>query len=138
MVVFRMRLEVLGEIADALAQERDLHFGGSGVALMGSVAADDFGLAVLAQHDGLPPRTVQNPRDGMPRTRPPLAVFTNSSVFYLNTTRGCKSPSCRRSATASSAPVPSSNRKRGLSPFSDSAKRGLFPCSRWRSVRLFP
>jgi hypothetical protein len=63
---------MLGEIADALAEERDLHFRGSGVALMGCVAADDLGLAVLVQHVGHPPRTVQNPRDGMPRTGPPL------------------------------------------------------------------
>src|SRR6185437_14180906 len=47
-VVFRVRLEMFGEVADALAEERDLHFRGSGVALMGCVAADDFGLAVLA------------------------------------------------------------------------------------------
>src|SRR5262245_21766818 len=108
MMVLRMRLEVFGEIADALAEKRNLHFGGSGVALMGSVAADDFGLAVLAQHDGRPPRTAQNPRDVMSRTRPPLAVFTNSSVFYLSTTSGCKSPSARLSAMAVSVPSPAS------------------------------
>src|SRR3954467_12087029 len=53
-MVLRVRLEMVGQIADALAEERNLHFRGSGVALMGSVAADDFGLAVLAQHDGRP------------------------------------------------------------------------------------
>src|SRR5262249_23850624 len=50
MVVLCVRLEMFGEIADALAEERNLHFGGSSVAGMGRVAANDFGLTVLAKH----------------------------------------------------------------------------------------
>src|SRR5829696_2661275 len=49
-VVFRVGLEMLGEIADALAEERDLHFGRAGVAVVGLVAVDDFGLTVLGEH----------------------------------------------------------------------------------------
>ena len=34
MMIFSMNLEMLGKIVDALAQERDLHFGRAGIALM--------------------------------------------------------------------------------------------------------
>jgi hypothetical protein len=34
MMIFSMNLEVLGEIVDALTQERDLHFRRAGIALM--------------------------------------------------------------------------------------------------------
>ena len=34
MVIFRMNLEVLGKIVDALTQESDLHFRRAGIALM--------------------------------------------------------------------------------------------------------
>ena len=34
MVIFSMNLEVLGEILDALAQQRNLHFRRAGIALM--------------------------------------------------------------------------------------------------------
>jgi hypothetical protein len=36
MVIFRMGLEVLSEIFDALTQQRNLHFRGAGIALMKS------------------------------------------------------------------------------------------------------
>jgi hypothetical protein len=51
-VVLRVRLEVLGEVADSLAEERDLDLGGSGIAFVGLVRADNFGLTFLAEHEG--------------------------------------------------------------------------------------
>src|SRR6516165_2604789 len=34
MIILNMRLEMLGEVRDALAQDRDLHFGRSSIALL--------------------------------------------------------------------------------------------------------
>src|SRR5262245_44670438 len=115
---------MLGEVADTLAQERDLHFWGSCITLMGSVAADDFGLAVLAQHDGCSSTygPERSGRDALYQAA--VAVFTDESVFYLRTTTGCKSPSARASATASSTPsAPKSRTKMAGVPFS---------CEKWR------
>src|SRR5262249_24216114 len=107
--------EMFRQIGDALTEERDLHFRGSRVALMGGVTADDFGFAVLAQHDWCSFTNGPDSQDGMPCTGPPLPVFSDGSVFYLSTTTGCKSPPGRRSATASSAPAGSSSRTRSAS-----------------------
>src|SRR5437899_7516804 len=41
MVVLLVRLEVLGEVEDALGQERDLHLGRAGIALVGAELLDD-------------------------------------------------------------------------------------------------
>ena len=41
MVIFNMNLEVLGEMIDALAQQRNLHFGRTGVRLMNPELLDD-------------------------------------------------------------------------------------------------
>ena len=50
-VVFRVRLEVLREVADALAEERDLNLGGAGVAVVGCELADELGLLLgLKRH----------------------------------------------------------------------------------------
>src|SRR6266545_5426031 len=38
---------------------------------------------------------------------PPLSVFLDGSVFYLSTSRGCKSPSGRPSATDRTSPLAS-------------------------------
>ena len=46
MVVLHVGLEVLGQVVDALGQDRDLHFGRTGVARLGGIRLDDFGLAV--------------------------------------------------------------------------------------------
>jgi hypothetical protein len=48
-VILRVRLEVLGEIGDALAEERDLDFRGPGVLRVGLVRTDDVGLAILRE-----------------------------------------------------------------------------------------
>src|SRR5687768_13191854 len=49
MVILRVYLEVLGEVVDPVAENRDLHFRRSGVPVVRPVAADDPGLAVLVQ-----------------------------------------------------------------------------------------
>jgi hypothetical protein len=43
-VVFNMRLEVLRQLADPLAQDRNLDFGAAGVIIMSPVSGDDVGL----------------------------------------------------------------------------------------------
>ena len=43
-VVVGMLLEMLGQLADALGEDRDLDLGRAGVALVGGVVADDLGL----------------------------------------------------------------------------------------------
>ena len=45
-VVVLVLLEVFGEVGDAVAQERDLHLGGTGVALDGGVLGNDLLLGV--------------------------------------------------------------------------------------------
>jgi hypothetical protein len=42
MVILNMNLEVLGEMFDALAQQRNLHFGRAGVRLMNPELLDDI------------------------------------------------------------------------------------------------
>src|SRR6476659_3419203 len=46
-MVLRVGLEMLGEVIDALTEERDLNFGGSGIAVVCLVRSDKVGLAVL-------------------------------------------------------------------------------------------
>src|SRR6266487_2027832 len=41
-VVLRVGLEMFGEVIDALAEEGNLHLGGSGVGRMGLIGSDDF------------------------------------------------------------------------------------------------
>ena len=60
-MILRVGLEMFGEVVDALAEDGDLHFRGAGVGVVCLVAADEFGLAVLAST----PRAVLHAR---PRT----------------------------------------------------------------------
>ena len=46
-VILRVHLEVLGEVVDAVAEKRDLHFRRPCIAVVSSVRADDAALAVL-------------------------------------------------------------------------------------------
>src|SRR2546423_5741449 len=69
-MVLRVRLEMVGQVIDSLTEERDLNFGGTRVAVVRSIAADDFGLAVLAQH--LSSTYGPEPSARRRRTRPPL------------------------------------------------------------------
>src|SRR5215216_7127397 len=60
-MILCVRLEVLGEVVDAFAENGDLDFRGSGVALMCAVVPDQFSLAVFGKrHLWCPPRTLQN------------------------------------------------------------------------------
>src|SRR6185503_9526414 len=46
MVILAVGLEVLGEVVDAFRQDRNLHFGRTGVALLGGIFVDERGLAL--------------------------------------------------------------------------------------------
>ena len=45
-----MHLQVSGQLVDALGQDSDLHFGGAGVGLVGTVGLDNGGLLVFQHH----------------------------------------------------------------------------------------
>jgi hypothetical protein len=46
-MILDVTLEMLGQIADALAEQRDLHFGGAGVGVVDAVRADHFCLTFV-------------------------------------------------------------------------------------------
>jgi len=50
-VVVLVLLEVLGEVGDAVAEQRDLHLGGTGVALGRGVLGDDLLLGLRVGSD---------------------------------------------------------------------------------------
>ena len=52
-VVLLVHLQVLGELIDPLGEDRDLHLGGAGIALVGLVVLDNSGFLVLGNHDFL-------------------------------------------------------------------------------------
>src|SRR5215212_2259353 len=104
MVIFCVRFEMFGEIADAFAEERNLHFGRAGIAVVGLVAVDDFGLTVLGEHVSSFHERPRPSERYAPRQTAVYPLFTDGSVFYLKTSRGCKSPSARRSATERTSP----------------------------------
>ena len=73
MVIFRVGLEVLGQVVDSLAEERDLNFGGAGVCGVGLVLPMMSVLRSLVNATSKPPRTAQTSAARSPRrTRPPL------------------------------------------------------------------
>src|SRR5262245_14502273 len=72
MVVLRVGLEVLGQIADAIAEKRDLDFRGACIAVVGFVRADDLGLAVLGKRHLS--SSTHGPEAGI-RTRPPYTRY---------------------------------------------------------------
>jgi hypothetical protein len=47
MMVLRVYFEVLGEVIDPVAENRDLHFRRSRIAVVRPVSADDPGFAIL-------------------------------------------------------------------------------------------
>src|SRR6476646_4661995 len=109
---------MLGEVIDALAQERDLHLWGSGVRVVCFVRSDDFRLSILRKRHAVPPRTAQ--RTGtrslplQPAVAAPCRAITipSDSIFYTRTTTGCKSPPASGSAMPIRWPEASSNRQR--------------------------
>src|SRR5687768_5454500 len=56
MVVLVVALEVLGQVADALGEDRDLDFGGTGIALGLGVAGNDFLLLLGSDRHSFTPR----------------------------------------------------------------------------------
>ena len=48
-VIFGVDLEVFGQIADPLAQDRHLHLGGTSIGVVGAIRPDDFRLPLLEQ-----------------------------------------------------------------------------------------
>src|SRR5207302_10720150 len=109
-------LELFGEIADPLAEERDLHFRGTRVALVGLEAVDDLGLPVLREHAWSFHERPRPSERHAPHRTAVYPLFTDGSIFYLRTRRGCKSPSARVSATDRRRPEPSSTRTRRSGP----------------------
>ena len=53
-VVVMVALEVLGEVVDAIGQDSDLNFGGTGVGFVKSVSNDYFGFFFLSHHSDSP------------------------------------------------------------------------------------
>src|SRR5688572_23189134 len=78
MVILRVYLEVLGEVIDPVAENRDLHFRRSGVAVVRPVVSDDPGLAVLVQ------RHVSSSTNG-PETHSPRSPRQRSHDKGANT-----------------------------------------------------
>src|SRR5688572_7836581 len=54
MVVLAVRLEVFGQVVDALGEDRNLHFGRSGIAGFGGVGLDDLRLAFSGNRHRVP------------------------------------------------------------------------------------
>src|SRR5690349_12903862 len=110
MMILHMRLEVLGQVVDALAENRDLNFGRAGIGVVGSIGSDQCGFAIFGQrHLVLPPRTRQN---GLSATSAPYADYLlrrASSKCYNRTIEGCKT-SAVSSASPISSPRSSSSR----------------------------
>ena len=50
-MILRMGFEMLGQLANALAEDRDLHFRTSGVGVMGAKSRNDVGFFRRCQHD---------------------------------------------------------------------------------------
>jgi hypothetical protein len=51
-MVFAVLAQVLREMVDLLGEQRDLHFGGTGVPLVPLVRFDDFAFALSFEHMG--------------------------------------------------------------------------------------
>ena len=120
-MILRVGLEVFGEVVDAFAENRDLHFRGSGVGVVGLVAADQFGLAVFAQrHLACPPRTPQNACMGTGCAVCPRNSLVEQDQHVTSEQQtGCKSPAAaaaRRSPTRSPSAIEQPDDGRGRRP----------------------
>src|SRR5271167_2649316 len=92
MMILRVGLEVLGEVVDALAENRNLYFGRTGVRVVRLVGANQFRLAVFGQRHGLfPPRALQNPPGTGCAVYAPKSLTLTASACYTRITAGCKS-----------------------------------------------
>src|SRR4051812_12229751 len=98
---------MLRQVVDALAENRDLHLGRPGVALVGFVVADDLGFLVSGQCQ----LATLHARPRRRHTPPDRRKSLEDLGFYLRTTAGCKAPAPgRTSARAMSEPAASSRR----------------------------
>ena len=50
MVIIRMLLEVLGQLADTLTEDRNLNFGRTGVTFVGGIGGHDFVFLFFGNH----------------------------------------------------------------------------------------
>src|SRR5205809_1193900 len=113
-MVLRVGLEMFGQVVDAFAEDCDLDFRGSGVAVVGLVAANQLGLAVFAQGHLFGSSTC-----APEACRQPDAPYTTKSVTrarstcYLRITEGCKRPGVSAgSPSPTRSPASSSRRTR--------------------------
>jgi hypothetical protein len=70
MMILSVGLEMFGEVIDALAEQRHLYFGRSGIRSVGFVRSDDVGLAILAKRH-VEPSTHGPDTGALRRTKPP-------------------------------------------------------------------
>src|SRR5215218_7986082 len=106
-VVLRVGLEMLGQVIDTLAENRNLHLGRPGVALVRLVVPDDLGFLVSGQCQ----LATLHVRPRRRHTPPGRRKSLEDLGFYLRTTAGCKTPAPgRTSASAISVPAASSRR----------------------------
>src|SRR5438093_6153122 len=91
MVILRVLLEMVGQAVDALGQQRDLHLGRAGVALVGAELLDQTLLLVDSKRHAPP---LQSPRPGEP-SLPRQGGFQNSlfcpQIRWECTTRAWRS-----------------------------------------------
>src|SRR6478736_5297899 len=87
-MVFRVALEVLGQVIDALAEDGHLHFRRAGVGVMRAVGANQFGLPILRQGQV----AVLHARPSRDQAAVSRFCTIRNTTVYLNTTTGCKAP----------------------------------------------
>src|SRR3954453_14981410 len=137
-MIFRVGLEMFGEVVDALAEKRDLYLGGSGICVVGLVRSDDFGFPVFGKRHAVlhvRPRF----RSVILRSSPPLLsrlgiTIPSDSTFYTRTITGCKRPPGRVSAIPIRRPAASSRRRRvRVAPETGVAGSGSETRAPWRA-----
>src|SRR4029453_10831930 len=108
-MVFRVALEVLGQVADALAQNRDLHLRRPGCRVVGAIRPNHFRLSILRQGQV----SVLHARSS--RDQAAVSCFRpiRNTTVYNRTTRGCKA---RPLASATAARRPWASRRRTKLP----------------------
>src|SRR5690606_28648581 len=86
MVILGVRLEVLGQVVDPLAEDGHLHFGGAGVRLVRLVGANELRFAILRQSQR------RSSTYGPVETRPPSRVSERHEIrkFTSGPRRGAK------------------------------------------------
>src|SRR5712692_4490060 len=93
-MIFRVGLEVLGEVVDALAENRNLYFGRTGVRVVRLVGANQFGLAVFGQRHGLFPSTSAPEPSGTGRAVYQKIPYSNKRNMLHQDHRRVQKPRC--------------------------------------------